>query len=70
MTIYWWNGDARWHEGKSPEQLQQAMQAWTDWFKRLEASGNLRNPSAALGQGGAVLTRNGQGFRPTCRCRR
>ena len=56
------NGDPSWSEGKSPEQLQQAMQAWTDWFKRLEASGNLRNPGAALGRGGAVLTRNGQGF--------
>ena len=38
------------------------MQAWGEWFKRLEASGNLRNPGAALGKGGAVLTRNGQGF--------
>jgi len=56
------NGDPKWHEGKSAEELQRAMQAWSDWFKRLEASGHLRNPGAALGQGGAVLTRNGQGF--------
>ena len=38
------------------------MQAWGEWFKQLEASGNLRNPGAALENGGAVLTRNGQGF--------
>jgi hypothetical protein len=56
------NGDPNWMEGKTPEQVQQAMQAWNDWFKRLEQSGNLRNPGAALGKGGAVVTRNGQGF--------
>ena len=56
------NGDPNWREGKSPEDLQRAMQAWTDWFKRLEPSGHLRNPGAALARGGAVLTRNGQGF--------
>jgi hypothetical protein len=55
-------GDPHWHEGKSPEELQRAMQAWNEWFKRLEASGNLRNPGAALGRGGAVVTRNGHGF--------
>jgi hypothetical protein len=38
------------------------MQAWTDWFKELEASGNLRNPGAALAKGGAVLSKNGHGF--------
>jgi len=56
------NGDPNWHEGKSPEELQRAMQAWTDWFKRLEASGHLRSPGAALAASGAVLTRNGHGF--------
>jgi hypothetical protein len=56
------NGDPNWMEGKSPEEIQRSMQAWGDWFKRLEASGNLRNPGAALEKGGAVLTRNGQGF--------
>lgn len=55
------NGDPNWMD-KSPEQIQQDMQAWGEWFKRLEASGNLRNPGAALGKGGAVLTKNGQGF--------
>jgi hypothetical protein len=56
------NGDPNWQVGKSPEQIRQAMTAWNDWFKQLEASGNLRNPGAALERGGAVLTRNGQGF--------
>ena len=56
------NGDPNWMDGKSPDEIQRAMQAWADWFKRLEQSGNLRNPGAALAKGGAVLTRNGQGF--------
>lgn len=56
------NGDPNWMDGKTPEQIQQSMQAWGDWFKRLEQSGHLRNPGAALGKGGAVLTKNGHGF--------
>ena len=56
------NGDPTWMEKRTPEQLQASMQEWAEWFKRLEASGNLRNPGAALAKGGAVLTRNGQGF--------
>jgi hypothetical protein len=56
------NGDPNWRQGKSPEEIQRAMAAWGDWFKQLEASGHLRNPGAALENGGAVLTRNGQGF--------
>ena len=55
------NGDPDWME-KSPAEIQKNMQAWGEWFKRLEASGNLRNPGAALGKGGAVLTKNGPGF--------
>jgi hypothetical protein len=57
------NGDPNWMEGKSPQEIQAGMQAWTDWFKQLEQSGHLRNPGAALAKGGAVLTRNGAGFR-------
>ena len=56
------NGDPNWREGKTPEQLKSAMDAWGLWFKELEASGHLRNPGAALERGGAILTRNGQGF--------
>ena len=55
------NGDPEAMANRSREEMQRMMQAWTDWFKRLEQSGNLRNPGAALGKGGAVLTRNGQG---------
>lgn len=56
------NGDPNWMDGKSKEEMQKAMQAWGDWFKRLEQSGHLRNPGAALAKGGAVVTKNGQGF--------
>jgi hypothetical protein len=55
------NGDPAWMD-KSPDAIQKSMQAWGEWFKQLEASGNLRNPGAALGNGGAVLTRNGHGI--------
>ena len=56
------NGDPNWMKDKTPEDIQRGMQAWNDWFKQLEKSGNLRNPGAALAHGGAVLTRNGNGF--------
>ena len=56
------NGDPNWMEGKTREEMDARLQAWNEWFKRLEQSGNLRNPGAALARGGAVLTRNGQGF--------
>jgi hypothetical protein len=56
------NGDPSW-ANRPAEEVQRAMQAWGEWFKQLEASGNLRNPGAALDKGGAVVTRNGQGFR-------
>jgi hypothetical protein len=56
------NGDPNWAEGKSPEEIQRRFQAWGEWFKQLEQTGNLRNPGAALEKQGAVLTRNGSGF--------
>ncbi len=52
------NGDPGWRE-RSPEEIQQVMVQWNDWFKELEAGGHLRNPGAALAPGGAVLRRNG-----------
>ncbi len=55
------NGDSSWREG-SPKDTQEVMQQWNDWFKALEAGGNLRNPGAALAPGGAVLRRNGEGI--------
>jgi len=59
MLIYQ-GGDPSWRERLTPEQIEAAMQAWGEWFKRLEASGNLRNPGAPLKPGGAVLRANGQ----------
>jgi hypothetical protein len=38
------------------------MQAWGQWFKQLEATGNLRNPGAPLAPGGIVLRTNGGGI--------
>lgn len=52
-------GDSKWMETAKPEEVQTVMQSWGDWFKRLEASGNLRNPGAALAPGGALLTTKG-----------
>jgi hypothetical protein len=53
-------GDPKWMEHAKPEEIQATMQAWGDWFKQLEASGNLRNPGAALAAGGAVVTAHGK----------
>ncbi|HXT71010.1 MAG TPA: YciI family protein [Vicinamibacterales bacterium] len=62
FLLLYQNGDPNWMDNKTPAEMGKAMQAWGDWFKQLEASGNLRNAGAALAKGGAVLTRNGQGF--------
>lgn len=56
-------GDPNWMENWPKDKIQTAMQEWGAWFKELEASGNLRNPGAALAPGGAVLTRNGAGIK-------
>ena len=55
-------GDKSWMETATPEEMQAMMQTWQDWFKQLESTGNLRNPGAALGNDGAVLSRNGTGI--------
>lgn len=55
------NGDASWTE-RTPEQIQEVMNQWNDWFKELEANGHLRNPGAALAPGGAMLRKNGSTF--------
>lgn len=57
------NGDPKFMEKRTPAERQQVMADWTNWFKQLESSGHLRNPGAALQPEGAVLTRNGSGFR-------
>lgn len=55
-------GDKTWMETATPEDMQAVMQQWNDWFKQLESTGNLRNPGAALGNDGAVLSKNGTGI--------
>lgn len=60
MLIYR-GGDPNWMRNRPSEEIQTVMQEWAAWFKELEASGNLRNPGAALAPGGAVLRRNGAG---------
>lgn len=52
-------GDSSWMENATPEDIKGVMDQWGAWFKELEASGNLRNPGAALAPGGAVLSTNG-----------
>jgi hypothetical protein len=54
-------GDPNWSK-RSPAEIEAAMQAWNQWFKRLEASGHLRNAGAPLAPGGVVLSRNGSGI--------
>ena len=55
-------GDPNWMKNWGPEKIQAVMQEWNAWFKELEASGNLRNPGAALAPGGAVLTKTDNGI--------
>jgi hypothetical protein len=54
-------GNKDWMKRPAKE-FQAAMEEWGAWFKQLEAKGVLRNPGSALAPGGAVITRNGQGF--------
>ena len=61
FLLVYQGADAKWMEA-APEEVAAHMQEWGEWFKELEASGNLRNPGAALDDGGAVLTKNGNGF--------
>ena len=37
-------GEPNWMD-RTPEQIQAVMEQWGNWFKRLEASGHLRNPA-------------------------
>jgi hypothetical protein len=62
FLLIYQGGDPTWMERSTPEQIQATMQAWGNWFKRLEASGNLRNPGAALAPGGTVISNNGKGI--------
>src|SRR5262245_15215431 len=60
FLLVYQGGDPSWRERPQAE-IDAAMQAWGQWFKQLESTGNLRNPGAPLGPGGAVL-RNGRGI--------
>ncbi len=62
FLLLYQGGDPEWMEKAGPEEIQAHMQEWHVWFKELEASGNLRNPGAALAPGGAVLSQTGNGI--------
>ena len=63
FLLLYQGGDPNWADNTTPEQMQGVMEQWGAWFKQLEASGNLRNPGAALDKGGAVLTHKGGGIK-------
>lgn len=58
FVLIYQHGDPTWTE-RSPEEIDALMKQWTQWFKELEASGNLRDPGAPLGPGGMTLRKNG-----------
>jgi hypothetical protein len=59
FLLIYQGGDPSWRERPAAD-IEAAMQAWGQWFKQLEATGNLRNPGAPLGHGGVVLRNNGR----------
>jgi hypothetical protein len=54
-------GNKSWQK-TPPKEFQAILDEWAAWFKQLEVKGVLRNPGSALAPGGAVITRNGNGF--------
>lgn len=55
--LYLYRGGQR---GSSPEEGQQIMQKWMNWFKELGATGNLKDGGQPLEDGGKVVnSRNG-----------
>ena len=62
FLLLYQNADTKWMESAGTEEMQAVMQEWGDWFKQLESTGNLRNPGAALGPNGAVLSKKGNGI--------
>lgn len=58
FLLLYQGGDTKWME-KSPEEIQAVMQQWGAWFKKLESTGNLRSPGAALEPAGQVLRSEG-----------
>ncbi|HXW06966.1 MAG TPA: YciI family protein [Vicinamibacterales bacterium] len=62
FLLIYQGGDPSWREKRSEAEIEAAMQAWGQWFKQLESTGNLRNPGAPLAPGGVVLRTNGRGI--------
>ena len=58
FLLIYQGGDPTWTD-RDPEEIQATMERWGRWFKELEASGNLRDPGAALAPGGMTLRKNG-----------
>ncbi|MGH7540062.1 MAG: YciI family protein [Gemmatimonadota bacterium] len=58
FLLIYQGGDPNWME-RSPEEIEAVMRLWHQWFEELEASGNLRNPGAALAPSGVTLRKNG-----------
>jgi hypothetical protein len=44
--------------GRTPQQMQEQMQRWGDWFKELGQKGALKNPGQPLEPAGKVLRGN------------
>lgn len=61
FVLMYQGGDEDWAD-VSPEEMQAHMAEWGQWFKELEASGNLRNPGSPLAPEGAVLANDGGGI--------
>src|SRR5512145_463350 len=59
FLLIYQGGDPAWRERPKAD-IEAAMQAWGQWFKQLETTGNLRNPGAPLAPGGVVLRTNGR----------
>lgn len=58
FVLIYQHGDPTWTE-RRPEEIDALMKQWAQWFKELEASGNLRDPGAPLAPGGITLRKNG-----------
>src|SRR5262245_56722236 len=61
FLLIYQGGEPSWRERPAAE-IEAVMQAWGQWFKQLEATGNLRSPGAPLAPGGAVLRTDGRGI--------
>lgn len=61
FLLIYQGGDPAWRERPKAD-IDAAMQAWGQWFKQLETTGNLRNPGAPLAPGGVVLRTSSRGI--------